>query len=81
MLFNHHDNNNLVALFHKDDGRLQPFPGIYQSTLSDLIFERIKAREFSLKSFLRLVPSVYLVSHRLNPKVFMNVNEMKDLSF
>ena len=81
ILLKHHEAQNQVTLFEIQGGWYQPFPGIYESILSELILERIKNRTFSLQDFLRGLPKVHVVSHNLDPKVLLNVNEKKDLTY
>ena len=79
MLLQHRDCRKQVTLFKKPDGRFQPFPGIYESALSELLLKNIEKGMLSVQHFLGSLPKIHAVSHDLDPSVLFNINVKKDL--
>jgi molybdenum cofactor guanylyltransferase len=78
-LIQRHHSENKATFFNLRAGRLQPFPGVYESTLADLIERRIKSRLLSMQAFLRSVSQVGAVEGHFSLEAFCNVNTPLEL--
>ena len=76
---NEHQKENQMAVFGFGPDRLQPFPGIYQSSLSEVIFEALERNELSVQSFLERIPEKKVISAQWDTGIFFNVNKKEDL--
>jgi len=69
---------DLVTLFQEGE-RLQPFPGIYDSSLSERILSLISTNQLSMKQLLSEVTEKKIIFSSFSDHLFKNVNERKDL--
>ena len=79
MLMENHHEQQWVTVFDDPQGRIQPFPGIYESNLSSLIFEQIQTDRLSAGEFLKSISKLKMMGSCFNTEVFSNVNEKKDI--
>jgi molybdopterin-guanine dinucleotide biosynthesis protein A/hemerythrin-like domain-containing protein len=78
-LLHQHEIARRATLFKFDQAYFQPFPGIYESSLSWLAHQQIEKGELSLQSFLNEIEEKKVLTPRFSPQLFTNVNEPKDL--
>jgi len=74
-----HDRNRMITLFRVSKDRLQPFPGVYETSLRSSIMRMIQAQELSMQGFIRSISDAQMIPCEFSPREFQNVNESNDL--
>lgn len=75
---NHHEPQQ-ATVFCDTRNEVQPFPGLYESDLSNLFLEEIRAERLSMQGFLKRIPNLKVVEAPVDANLFENINEKKDL--
>jgi len=68
-----------VSVFPRDQNRVQPFPGIYESSLGGAISERISGNELSMDAFIQSVSKRNVIANDYDKSLFENINRTTDL--
>ena len=74
-----HTKEAKATVFQHPEYGVLPFPGIYESSLSDFVLEKICQNELSMKSLLQEIASCQILECHFDPRIFSNINEKKDL--
>lgn len=74
-----HERKDQVTVFNSED-RLQPFPGVYESKLSNVLLQRIKKNELRVQDFLISLTAVKKIYCEGIDKKLLNVNQKEDLA-
>lgn len=75
---NHHEPQQ-ATVFCDTRNEVQPFPGLYESDLSNLLLEEIRAERLSMQGFLKRIPNLKVVEAPVDANLFENINEKKDI--
>lgn len=67
------------ATVYSVPGGIQPFPGIYESTLREDILRYLEEGGRSVRLFLKGIPESVKVSWTGDPHVFLNINRAQDV--
>jgi molybdenum cofactor guanylyltransferase len=78
-LLKNHQSDKRATMFCVGQDRFQPFPGMYESSLSDLIFKQINENKLSIHGFLEEISEKQILTTGFPAGLFANVNEQKDL--
>ncbi|MBI4352991.1 MAG: molybdenum cofactor guanylyltransferase [Candidatus Omnitrophica bacterium] len=78
-LLSEHREQNSVTLFSAGPEEFQPFPGIYAPAVFPLAAKHLREDKLSMQDLLKGLPDKQLVLWRGDPRIFLNVNQMKDL--
>lgn len=78
-LMDRHEPSSLVTLYNRDKTLKQPFPGVYESSLKDLIAQKINREDLSLQTFLQEISGVRCLERPSDPRTFLNINEKQNL--
>ena len=78
-LLNRHETSPKLTFYSMADGSEQPFPAIYDPPLLDILREKLKHGDLSMKSLFKEVPSRKSISWQGDPAVFWNINSKEDL--
>lgn len=78
-LMNSHEKRNEATLFHNPDKAIQPFPGIYESSLFDAVRESIEKNQLSMEGFIKTIPDRHVIQRVNDSVLFTNINEKRDL--
>jgi molybdenum cofactor guanylyltransferase len=82
-LLDHHDRAHKTTLFKINRNRFQPFPGIYEPSLIDLIKKALDAGDLSMQNFLQQAADINPVAAMGAQEIFLNVNlpfQMREVS-
>ena len=79
-LISHHEKGNGVTAFRTKDGRIQPFPGIYEPSIFPVVQEKIFKDELSMHGLLESVSRREAVLWEGEQAFFRNVNSQEDLA-
>lgn len=77
-LLTHRDERRGVTLYAVD-GRPQPFPGIYETSVFGAVRENLKREKLSLHGLIEGIDSRKTVAWRGDAKLFFNANRPQDL--
>jgi len=78
-LLNQHEPSRQLTFYSTPDKAKQPFPGIYEASLFDIIEYKINYGDLSMHGLLEAVPQRKKVQWQGNPAVFHNINYKEDL--
>ena len=78
-LLDRHSKESTVTVFRVREEKRQPFPGVYESNLLDLLHMHLDKGDLSLQDFLKAVPNLTEVFSPRQIDMFRNVNEKADL--
>jgi len=78
-LVDSHKSPNKITVFEKKGDVWQPFPGVYNSALCELIGEHLQKSDLSMQRLLERVPEREIIISMFGPKVFSNVNHKSEL--
>lgn len=68
-----------ATIFCNTKDKIQPFPGVYESILSNLLLEEIRAERLSMQEFLKRIPNLKVIEAPFDLDIFTNINEKKDI--
>lgn len=77
LLFSH-KREPLVTLFSLNGADL-PFPGIYESTLADLILSQVQQNRLSMHGLLAKLPNIHRIQGFCFNELFTNINKREEL--
>lgn len=79
VLISRHEDGNGVTVFRTADGRIQPFPGIYEPSIFPVVQERLLKGELSMHGLLESVTRRETILWEGEQTCFRNVNSREDL--
>ena len=78
-LIKNHQGQQQATVFRDMRNEVQPFPGVYESTLSNSLLEEIQAEQLSMQEFLKRIPVLKVIEAPFDAELFANINEKKDI--
>jgi len=67
------------ATVYSTGSGIQPFPGIYEPALLEIVRNKLKQNDLSIQDLLDRVPAKKVMIWKGDPEVFSNINYKKDL--
>lgn len=68
-----------ATVYSIDGSSIEPFPGIYDPLLFEIIRDGLKSDDLSMQSLLDKVPAKKVVLWKGDPAIFSNINRKEDL--
>lgn len=81
LMESHESDKDQATVFGFEGKELEPFPGIYDSSLCSQVLARILANRLSVRDFLESIPAKKIMSGSSVSEIFLNINEKKDLIY
>lgn len=78
-LLQHYDPEKEAVVFTRDHQKIQPFPGIYQTSIGTKIRIALSCNKLSMHTLLDQLESTRLSADPLSSKTFLNINHIRDL--
>lgn len=78
-LIENHREPEQATVFCDPRNKIQPFPGLYESALANLLLEEIQAKRLSMQEFLKRIPTLKVIKAPFDAELFANINEKKDI--
>ena len=74
-----HQKGSLITVYVNQEGEVEPFPGLYDSGLSDLILARVEHRPFAVRAFIDAIPQRAVIPFKEDARALLSVNQKSDL--
>lgn len=75
-----HQRKNQATVYTLKGSRWQPFPGVYEASLGNLIKKVMEKKQLSLQQLFEVIPTAKAIPFRFNDELLANINERKDMS-
>ena len=78
LLLKAHDPSKKITLF-SIDGQAQPFPGIYEADIAELLLDKIRGGRLSMRRFVHVGVSCTMLPVASDKHIFANINRKEDI--
>ena len=78
-LLDQHEPSRKLTLYSTGERAEQPFPGIYEPAILDIVREKLKKDELSMKGLIQEIVSRKMIAWKGAHDIFRNINTQKDL--